>query len=59
MCSGAKEAAVRELMCVCIHYYFVPSYTSRGAWLLLGVRASNVQKADDTLTETLATPVML
>lgn len=31
---------------VCLHtLYYVPSYTLQGAWLLLGVRVSNVQKA--------------
>lgn len=42
---GVEEAAVHEFMCVGIHYSFVPSYTFEGAWLLLGVRLSNVEKA--------------
>ena len=32
-------------LCVSLHtLYYVPSYTLQGAWLLLGVRGSNVQK---------------
>lgn len=35
-------------LCVSLHtLYYVPSYTLQGAWLLLGVRGSNVQKRPD------------
>ena len=38
---------------VCLHtLYYVPSYTLQGAWLLLGVRVSNVQKSQTINTHT-------
>lgn len=35
---------MHEIMCVCIHHIMCQVIHCKGAWLLLGVRISNVQK---------------
>lgn len=45
VCIEGEEAAVDESMCVCIHNIICLLIHCKGAWLLLGVRVGNVQKA--------------